>query len=131
MVICPLSADTSEDETLLVGWLRARVYPYARVVPYVGARKAELMETPVMLVVTIVALRWVVLHFPIPSVTSARLGMGGIGLGLLLLAEFGFVLWVRGLSIRRYFSPRDRISGAVYYAALGLFAIMPLLVARS
>jgi hypothetical protein len=100
------------------------------VVPRVGTRKAELMETPVMLFVIIVASRWIVLHFLLPSVPSARLAMGGVGLGFLLLAEFGVVLLVRGVSIRQYFSTRDPVSGAVYYLMLGLFAIMPLLVSR-
>ena len=100
------------------------------VVPRVGTRMAELTETPIMLAVVIVASRWVVLHLLVPFVPSVRLGMGAIALGLLLLAEFAFVLWVRGLSIRQYFASRDRVSGAVYYAMLGLFAIMPLLVAR-
>jgi hypothetical protein len=100
------------------------------VVPRVGRRMAELTETPIMLAVVIVASRWVVLHLLVPFVPSVRLGMGAIALGLLLLAEFAFVLWVRGLSIRQYFASRDRVSGAVYYAMLGLFAIMPLLVAR-
>lgn len=101
------------------------------IVPRVGARTAELMETPIMLVVTIVAARWIVLHLLVPSVPSARLGMGGIALGLLLAAEFGIVLWVRGLSIREYFATRDRVSGTVYYVTLGVFAVMPLLVARN
>jgi hypothetical protein len=100
------------------------------VVPRVGTRMAELMEAPFMLVVIIVASRWVVLRLLVPFVPFARLGMGGIALGLLLVAEFGFVLWVRGLSIRQYFASRDRVSGAVYYLMLGLFAIMPLLMAR-
>jgi len=100
------------------------------VVPRVGTRTGELMETPAMLVVIIVASRWVVSHFLLPYVPSARLGMGGIGLGLLLLAEFGVVLWVRGLSIRQYFASRDRVSEAVYYVMLVLFAVMPLLMVR-
>jgi hypothetical protein len=100
------------------------------VVPRVGTRTAELMETPVMLVVIIVASRWVVLHLVVPWAPSARLGMGGIGLCLLLVAEFGLVLWLRGLSIREYLATRDRVSGTVYYVMLGVFAIMPLLVAR-
>jgi hypothetical protein len=70
------------------------------VVPRVGTRKGELMEMPVMLVVTIVAARWTVLHLALPSAASVRLGMGSIALGLLLVAEFALVLWVRGLSIR-------------------------------
>ncbi|MFI5092005.1 MAG: hypothetical protein ACHQIK_01050 [Candidatus Acidiferrales bacterium] len=100
------------------------------VVPRVGTRLAELMEAPIMLVVTIMAARWVVRHLAIPFVSSARLGMGGIALGLLLVAEFGLVLWLRGLSIKGYLATRDPVSGTVYYVMLGAFAVMPLLVAR-
>ena len=100
------------------------------IVPRVGTRLAELMETPIMLVVTIVAARWIVLHLAIPSTPSARLGMGGIALCMLLIAEFGLVLWLRGLSIREYLATRDPVSGAVYYMMLGAFAIMPPLLVR-
>jgi hypothetical protein len=100
------------------------------VVPHVGTRLAELMETPLMFVVTIVAARWIVLHLAVPSSPTARLGMGGIALCLLLLAEFGLVLWLRGLSIRAYLATRDPVSGTVYYVMLGAFALMPLLVAN-
>jgi hypothetical protein len=99
------------------------------VVPRVGTRMAELMETPVMLVVIIVASRWVVLHLAVPWAPTARLGMGGIALCLLVIAEFGLVLWLRGLSIREYLATRDPVSGTVYDVMLGVFAIMPLLVA--
>jgi type IV secretory pathway TrbD component len=57
--------------------------------------------------------------------------MGGIALGLMLAAEFGLVLWVRGLCIREYLATRDPVSGTVYYVMLGVFAIMPLRVARN
>ena len=100
------------------------------VVLRVGTRMAELMETPFMLVVTILAARWTVLRFAVPSTPPARFGMGFVALGLLLLAEFGLVLWFRGLSIRDYLATRDPVSGTVYYVMLGVFAIMPLLVAR-
>ena len=98
------------------------------VVPRVGERKAELMETPIMLVVTILAARWIVLHLAIPPTSSARLEMGGTALILLLAAEFGFMLWLRGLTIREYLANRDPVSGAVYYVMLAVFAVMPLLV---
>ena len=101
------------------------------VVPRVGTRRAELMETPIMLVVTIVAARWIVLHFAVPSTPSSRLGMGCIALVLLLLAEFGFVLWLRGLSIRDYLATRDPVSGTVYYVMLAAFAVMPLLLRQN
>ena len=100
------------------------------VVPRFGTRMAELMETPIMLVITIVAARWIVHGLVVPSVLSSRLGMGFVALGLMLVAEFGFVLWLRRLSIREYLGTRHPVSGSVYYAMPVTFAIMPMLVAR-
>jgi hypothetical protein len=71
---------------------------------------AELMETPIMLVVTVVEARWIAHRLVVPSVPSSRLGMGGIALVLLLVAAFGLVLWLRGLSIREYLATRDAVS---------------------
>jgi len=98
------------------------------VVPRVGTRKAELMETPIMLVITIVVARWIVLRLAVPAVASARLGMGCIALLFLLVAEFGFMLRLRKLTIREYFASRDPVAGTVYYVMLAVFAAMPLLV---
>jgi len=100
------------------------------VVPRVGVRTAELMEAPIMLAVTILAARWMVLRLTVPNASSARLAMGCIALLLMLVAEFGFVLWIRGLSFRDYVSSRDPVSGTVYYVLLGVFALMPLFIAR-
>jgi hypothetical protein len=100
------------------------------IVPRFGTRMAELMELPIMLVVTIVVARWVVLRLAVPSTLSSRLGMGCLALGLLLLAEFTLVVWLRGLSISEYVASRDPVSGTVYYVMLAMFAIMPRVVAR-
>ena len=100
-------------------------------VPRFGTRTAELMETPLMLAVVIVAARWVVRRVAAPSTSSKRLGVGILALGLLLVAEFTLVLWLRSMTFREYLASRDPISGAVYIVMLGLFAIMPLLVART
>lgn len=99
-------------------------------VPRVGARNAELMEMPIMLVVTILAARWTVLRLAVSPLSSARLGMGCVAIALMLIAEFGFVLWVRGISIKNYLATRDPVSGAVYYGMLVVFAVMPLLLAK-
>jgi len=99
-------------------------------VPRFGTRMAEVMETPIMFVVIILAARWIVRRLAVPSTPSSRLGMGCIALGLRLVAEFTLVLWLRGLSISDYLASRDPVSGTVYYVMLGVFAVMPLLVAR-
>ena len=57
------------------------------VVPRFGTRIAELMEMPIMLIVTIVAARWIALHLAVPFAPLARLGMGAIALVLLLVDD--------------------------------------------
>jgi len=101
------------------------------VVPRLGTRIAELMEMPIMLAVTIVAARWTVLRLSVPMIWSARLGMGCGALVLMLVAEFGFVLWIRGLSIKEYFATRDPVSGTAYYLLLMVLAIMPVFISRA
>jgi hypothetical protein len=88
------------------------------------------MEMPVMLLVTVAAARWTVVRLAVPSSTLARLGTGCIALLLMLAAEFGPVLRIRGISVRQYLATRDRVSGAAYYVMLIVFAVMPLLVAK-
>ena len=99
-------------------------------VPRLGTRMAELMETPIMFVVILVAARWIVRRLAVPSTPTSRLGMGCVAFCLMLVAEFALVLWLRGLSISEYLASRDPVSGTVYYVMLGVFAIMPLLVSR-
>ena len=98
-------------------------------VPRVGERIAELIEMPIMLVVVILAARWIVRRPSVPPTPSARLGVGFVALALLLGAEFGVVLGPRGLTIAEYFASRDPVAETVYYVMLVVFAVMPLLVA--
>lgn len=83
------------------------------IVPRVGTRIAELLEAPIMLVVMILAATGIVLRFAVPRLSSARLAMGSTALVLMLVAEFGFVLWIRRLSIRDYLATRDPVAGTV------------------
>jgi ABC-type uncharacterized transport system permease subunit len=98
------------------------------IVPRVGTRIAELMETPIMLIVTVRAAGWIVRRLAVPPARPVRLSMGFVGLVLLLVAELALVLWVRGLSIREYFASRDPVAGTVYYVMLAVFTVMPILV---
>lgn len=100
-------------------------------VPLFGERTAELVEAPVMLVVTILAARWVVHHMAAPRTPTRRFAVGVVALGLLLMAEFAVVLMLRGLTIPEYFASRDAVAAMVYILMLIVFAVMPLLVARA
>ena len=95
-------------------------------VPHIGERTAELLEAPIMLGVIILSARWVSRRFVTPS---RLLAVGCVALALGLLCESTVVLWLRGLTIREYIASRDPVAGAVFIVMLGLFAVMPLLVA--
>ena len=98
--------------------------------PRVGARVAELVELPVMILVTWLAARWTIRRFHLPFSTGPRLVMGVLAFSLLLAAEFSLVLPLRGLTLEQYFAARDPVSGVAYYASLVLLASMPLFVER-
>ena len=95
------------------------------VIPRVGVRAAELMEAPIMLMVTIAASRWMVRRFPEPSNLPRRLAMGFLALALMLGAEFSLAYALQRISVREYLANRDPVSGTVYYALLVVFAILP------
>lgn len=98
------------------------------VVPRVGTRNAELMET--LIIARGHHCRSTVDHSA-PRRALYYFGPtwdGFIALLLLLVAKFGFVLWLRGQTIREYFASRDPVAGTVYGLMLAVFAVMPLLV---
>ena len=100
------------------------------VVPRVGTRIAELMESPIMLVVIIVAARWLVRRLAVPPEPSSRLGMGFLALALLVIAEISLVGPLQGYSVNEYFSNREPVSRTVYYVMLLVYALMPFLLAQ-
>jgi hypothetical protein len=99
------------------------------VVPQVGEMWAELLEAPLMLVVIVVAARWVVPRFELRS-RAASLGTGCFALGLLLFAELTLVLGLRGMALSEYVESRDPVSASVYLAMLVAFALAPIIAAR-
>ena len=96
------------------------------VAPRIGTRMAELLEAPIMLVISILAARQIVRRMAVPLTLSNRLGMGAIALGLMLIAEFTLVLWLRGFSISQYLAARDSVAETVYYLMLVILAALPL-----
>ena len=92
-----------------------------------GARWAELLEAPLMLVAIFFSARFVTRRYP-ASRHLEHLVSGGLALLVLLLVEFAVVLNIRGLDIGQYLAERDPIAGVVYICMLMVFAIMPWLV---
>ena len=99
------------------------------VVPLLGERVAELMEMPLMLAVIVAAARWIVRH-KLDGRQSTALPIGLIAMGLVLLADLGVGMWLRGLSATEVFLHRDPVSGIAYYAAVLLFTAMPGIINR-
>jgi hypothetical protein len=102
----------------------------AIVAPSLGDRVAEIGESPLMLSVVYLVARMLVRRESGLTTQTAWLAIGCLALGLMLLAEFTFVLWIRGLSLSTYLANRDPVSGGVYLALLVVFAICPWLVFR-
>jgi hypothetical protein len=96
--------------------------------PRIGERSAELAEMPLMLVIIVLAARWVDRRFLSSAAAGSRLATGLLALALLLSLEMTVVLALRGLTLATYLASRDPVSGAAYLASLLLFALMPALL---
>ena len=107
--------------TLRVLWLE----------PALGTRWAELLELPVMIVACWFAAGWTVRRFAVPPHALPRLVVGGLALLLLLAAELGVLVFVRGSSAAADVASRDPVSGTAYLLSLLVFALLPLFVARN
>jgi hypothetical protein len=88
------------------------------VIRRLGTRAAELVEMPIMLVVTIVAARWTVLRMSMTAVCPNRDGLHRTNPDA--HRGVGFALWIRGISIRAYLATRDRVRYGLLPAARGV-----------
>jgi hypothetical protein len=98
--------------------------------PRLGVRAAELLELPLMLVAVLLAARAVERRWMAGSRAGARLGVGGLALALLLAAEVGLGMALRGLTAREALLDKDPVSGTAYYLSLLVFAAMPWYLGR-
>ncbi len=99
-------------------------------VPRVGERIAELIETPFMFVVIVIAARFITRRFALPPRVSIRLGVGSVALGLLLAAEFVLVAALQHRSVDEYIANKDPVAGTIFLAMLVVFALMPLILGQ-
>lgn len=98
-------------------------------VPRLGVRVAELVETPFMLVAIVLAARYVTRRFALPSTYGIRLSVGVLALALLLAAELLLTVALQSQTLGQFIASRDPVSGTVYLLMLGLFALMPVILA--
>ena len=99
------------------------------VVPRIGARAAELLEMPLMLLVIVLAARWIVRHRVVAQRTSGAWRVGLLALALLLGAEIALAAGLRGLTPAQALFDRDPVAGIAYALALLAYAVMPALMA--
>ena len=95
-------------------------------VPAFGVRTAELMETPIMLVVIVWASRRLASTQPAFS-RGQRLAAGILALACLVVAELAVACLLGARSPGQYIASRDPVSGSVYLASLAFFAVAPTL----
>lgn len=100
-------------------------------VPRLGERVSKLIEMPFMFVIIVLAARFIARKFALPATASVRLGVGFLALFLSLAAELLLAAVLQDRSIGEYIASRDPVSGSVYLALLGLFSVMPLILARA
>ena len=98
------------------------------VVPRFGRTVGILLEVPLMTLAMIVAARWTLRWLSVPSGAAPWMGLGA--LSLLCAAEVAGIWWVRGLSMASYLATFTPVSATMSLLMLGLFAIMPILIAR-
>jgi hypothetical protein len=95
-------------------------------VPRLGRWGATLSELPVMLVVSWIYCSWLLLRFSVPATLKARLLMGSVAFGLLMIAEvmLGAGFFGRNLEEQIY----DMTNGPGLLGLLGqiAFAVFPL-----
>ena len=100
-------------------------------VPRLGMRAAELLEMPLMLMVVIIAARFVVRQFDLFPSYWACAWVGLSALTLVIGAELSLAVAIQDQTLADYIAGRDPVSGSVYIVLLCVFAAMPLLVART
>lgn len=96
--------------------------------PWIGEQAAELIEFPVMLVVMVIAARWIVRHSAdrIPSLLIAG---GTAALGVLMF-DVLVGLGLRDMSFEEILFDRDPLTGTIYYLMIGLLALLPAGLSR-
>lgn len=97
--------------------------------PRFGTLGAIAMEAPAMLLACWWAARWLVGRFGVAA-RGARWRMGALAFGLLMVAELGGSLVLRGMAPGAWLAHFATAPGALSLALFLAFAVMPVLVRK-
>lgn len=93
----------------------------------VGERTAELIEMPLLLIVILLASRWISRRWCAGWGPAALLGVGACAAAGVLVADLAVGLYLRGMTVAQIVLERDPVSGTVYYALVLCMALAPVL----
>jgi hypothetical protein len=96
-------------------------------VPRLGERTAELLETPLMFAAMYFASAYVISRPGFAMPRRRWLGVGGLAWAMVIAAELLLAVFLMKRSLVGYFADRDPVSGTVYYVLLLVFAVLPWL----
>jgi hypothetical protein len=101
------------------------------IVPMLGETIAVLVELPIMLAASWFACGWVITRMKVPGDAVARLTLGGLAFAVLMIAELGVSVFAFGRGVAEHYTTYRALSAQVGLAAQVLFALFPLIRARS
>ncbi|MFK7938899.1 MAG: hypothetical protein AB8B82_05940 [Roseovarius sp.] len=94
-------------------------------VPWLGETLAVLLELPVMLGFCWWVSAKIISGFNVPSHLTARLWMGGLAFGLLMLAELGLSIFGFGQTISGHFAQYLSLHGLLGLTGQVVFGLIP------
>lgn len=100
-------------------------------VPYLGKPLATLIETPVMITVSVLSASWAVGRLPVPVTARQRATVGGVAFAILMLAEILSARLLFGQNFGQWIGHFTSADGAISLGAFGIFAVLPLFVRRA
>ena len=98
--------------------------------PWLGELLAVAVELPIMLAISWVVCGWLIRAFLVPGGHAARLVMGGLAFGLLMIAEAAIADLAFGQSLSEHLSRYAHASALLGLAGQALFGLFPLLQQR-
>ncbi len=100
------------------------------VVPYIGETWAEIVEAPLMILVSYFASLFIVRTAGRQMTSASLFIVGVLALFYLLAIEFSLVIWLRELTLAAYIKSKFSLAGLAYAVSLFLYMLFPYSVSK-